>query len=183
MTAGYGIALLAALLQMQDAPDMAGMVGMLAPYKPDAAYVGVTVIEDELVYAGGIDWLVGSRWGVAAEYRHWPGHVRFAGTDYRTVTHAAGGYLYRELPAWGRVTLRTEAGGGAVWANSELQMSSTWAAGLRASGRVALTDRLALVAWVGTLRVGSGSASDGRARVSRGRETLAETGVALRVNL
>ena len=183
MTAGYGIAILAGLMQLQDAPDMTNMVEAIGPYMPDAAYAGVSVVDEGMTYVGGLDWQTGKRWGVGAEYRHWPAQVRFAGEYYDAITHGAGGYLYRELPPWGSLTLRTEIGGSVVWMDSALDTSTTWALGVRAVGRVRLSERFDVVAWTGTLRTGSSTATDGDRRGVRPRTELTETGAAIRLAL
>ena len=183
MNTAAAIAAVATLLQLQEPPAWTNAIPIIEPYMPDAVYAGVVVVDETMTYAGGLDWQIGTRWGAGAEYRHCPAHVRFGSSRYRAVTHAAGGYLYRELPAWGRLALRTEAGGAVVWMDSDLRTSSTWAVGVRATGHFGLTERLALAAWVGSLRVGSSTATDGRLHASRGRAELIESGVALRWRL
>ncbi len=183
MNVAHAIAIVAAAAQLQEPPDWSLALPHIEPYMPDAVYAGVVAVDAATTYAAGVDWQIGRRWGAGAEYRHWPAHVKFGGSRYRAVTHAAGGYLYRELPAWGRLVVRTEAGGAVLWMDSELRTSSTWAVGVRAAGHFALTERLGLAAWVGSLRVGSSTATDGRLYATRGRAELIESGVALRWRL
>jgi len=183
MNAGYGIAVIAGLMQLQDAPDATNVVAALGPYTPDSIYAGVVVVEESMTYVAGLDWKVGKRWGAAAEYRHWPASIKFANDSYDAVTHAAGGYLYRELPSWGSLTLRTDAGGSVVWMDSKLDTSTTWAIGIRAAGRVRLSDRISVIMWTGSLRTGSSTATAGNRRGHRGRMVLSETGVALRIGI
>ena len=182
MNAAHGLAIVAALLQLNDAPDVAPAIEMLTPYFPDAAYIGAAAIADELTYTAGLDWRLGTRWGTAAEYRHWPAQITFAGNTHRVTTHGATAILYRELPAWNRLTLRTEAGGAILWQDAAgLDTSSTWAIGIRGVGRMQLTVRISIQAWIGSLRIGSSSATNGQLKGISPRSEFIETGAALRI--
>ena len=188
MNAALGLGILALALQSADKPELptnmipTNVAAIVTQYMPDAAYAGATATGEALTYVGGASWQAGRKWGIGAEYRQWRERVSFARQTHSAITHVAGPYLYRELPPQGAITIRTEAGAGVLWADSgTLQVSSTWVATIRASGRIAIAENIDLMLWFGAVRISATSVSDGRATGRIPTTYFPETGVALRL--
>jgi hypothetical protein len=189
MNTALAIAALAIITQLYDAPSVPTngttetLVQYLQPYAPDEAYAGAAVTGESMAYLGGVTWQIGKRWGVGAEYRQWNERVRFARARYKATGHLGGAYLYRELPPIDRLVIRTEIGAGVLETRSELDIGTTWAASIRASARLALSERLSLVVWTGGARVGSASVASSRHAARTGDRDFVDTGIALIVRL
>lgn len=186
MTTAAALAILAAVIQFSDKPQLptnivpASVSATLQPYTPDALYAGATSTGEALIYVGGATWKTGKRWGFGAEYRQWREPVEFAGTRFSHRTHIAGPYLYRELPhVFGSLIIRTEAGVGVLWSDGELQVDETWAASVRASARLPLSDKINFVIWSGGVRVGETTVADAMFTIDTKQTDFVETGVAL----
>lgn len=176
------MAILAVLLQLADRPEPSKETAMelAREYRPDTVYAGASVLNDVVVYAGGVTWQTGKRYGLGAEYRYTDEAVSLRGAGHTLETHTAGLYLYRDIPAFGDLSIRTDLGAGIVFGDSDtLAVDETWAVSARAVGVFRVSADIDLMMYFGGVLMGATVVSDDRTRVYLDDYAYPETGLAL----
>jgi len=182
MNSGIAMAILAVLLQLADKPEPTADTAMelAREYRPDAVYAGASVLNDTVVYSGGATWKTGKRYGIGAEYRNTDKSVTLLGLPHELQTHTGGVYLYRDLPAWGDLSVRTDVGMGVVYGESDtLKTDNTWAVSGRALGVLALTDSIDFMMYFAGIYLGDVRVSDQFTTATIKAGGYPEAGVAL----